>query len=196
MITVKILSVTHYPDFLCTYSGFVWIKESDTVKSSHVIKDFCSSSNFDENWSRCSTHQYYNLTNFHQNLMKNEKYLLIAIFASVRFFLYQSLLQSYIMYCMFLLSILCTDIILLQLRIDQEIEFAILHISDFMNSIEIVASFSQKWEKQKLAISSLIRSFSYILSSVLISWTWCIINSWQLLDKMYIFFLHEEKQSM
>ena len=57
----------------------------------HVIKDFCFSSNFDESWSHCSTHQYYNLTNFHQNLMKNEKYLLIAIFATVRFFLYQSL---------------------------------------------------------------------------------------------------------
>ena len=61
----------------------------------HVIKDFCFSSNFDESWSHCSTHQYYNLTNFHQNLMKNEKYLLIAIFASVRFFLYQSLFGQF-----------------------------------------------------------------------------------------------------
>ena len=66
-------------------------KKSDTAKNRHVIKDFCFSSNFDESWSHCSTHEYYNLTNFHQNLMKNEKYLLIAIFASVRFFLYQSL---------------------------------------------------------------------------------------------------------
>ena len=62
----------------------------------HVIKDFCFSSNFDESWSHCSTHQYYNLTNFHQNRMKNEKYLLIAIFASVRFFLYQSLLYMFL----------------------------------------------------------------------------------------------------
>merc|ERR1712020_538753 len=65
----------------------VWYKKkSDRAKNMHVIKDFCFSSNFDESWSHCSTHQYYNLTNFHQNLMKNEKYLLIAIFASVRFF--------------------------------------------------------------------------------------------------------------
>ena len=61
----------------------------------HVIKDFCFSSNFDESWSHCSTHQYYNLTTFPQNRMKNEKYLLIAIFASVRFFLHQSLHKKY-----------------------------------------------------------------------------------------------------
>ena len=65
----------------------------------HVIKDFCFSSNFDESWSHCSTHQYYNLTNFPQNRMKNEKYLLIAIFASVRFFLYQSLFVTELFLC-------------------------------------------------------------------------------------------------
>ena len=67
-------SITHSLPWFSIY--LPWIKKSDTVKNSHVIKDFCSSSNFKESWSSCSTHQYYNLTNFHQNLMKNEKYLL------------------------------------------------------------------------------------------------------------------------
>ena len=43
------------------------------TKNVLLIKFFCFWSDFDETWWDCSTHEYYNLTNFRQNRMKNKK---------------------------------------------------------------------------------------------------------------------------
>ena len=45
-----------------------------------LINIFHFSSDFDESWWDCSTHEYYNVTNFHQNWMKNRNLLLHVCF--------------------------------------------------------------------------------------------------------------------
>ena len=45
-----------------------------------LINIFHFSSDFDESWWDCSTDEYYNVTNFHQNWMKNRNLLLNACF--------------------------------------------------------------------------------------------------------------------
>ena len=108
-ISPKIVELTEY-----TY----WLNHgirTDTKKIGQrqkwlLINIFHFSSDFDESWWDCSTHEYYNVTNFHQNWMKNRNLLLHACFWLCPIFFVSDLSTSFPLFSFFNLPLIMGQI--------------------------------------------------------------------------------------
>ena len=77
--------ISNFYNTVPTIIFFTVLIRTDTKKIGQrqkwlLINIFHFSSDFDESWWDCSTDEYYNVTNFHQNWMKNRNLLLHACF--------------------------------------------------------------------------------------------------------------------